>query len=74
MNFQLKLDEDGTDEEVESAEEEEDVLELHGTQAKIHHPLQNHDQDYLSNFITQMYQTTEVQKNVKTLKNQLEMN
>lgn len=35
----------------------EDDLELKGTQAKMHYPLQNHDQDQLSHFITQMYAT-----------------
>ena len=32
--------------------------ELQGKRKPMHQPLQNHDNDYLSNFITQMYQTT----------------
>ena len=56
---------------------EEDALELQGTQAKMHHPLQNQDPDYLSNFITQMYQTAahnEVphRSKARLLKDQLE--
>ena len=34
------------------------TFELQGKQAHMHKPLQNHDNDYLSNFITQMYNTT----------------
>ena len=44
--------------EASASDAEADMITLHGKQVKMHQPLQNHDNDYLSNFITQMYHTT----------------
>ena len=52
-------DKDGTASGNET--DDQSRINLHGKSAKMHQPLQNHDQDYLSNFITQMYQTTAIQ-------------
>ena len=41
--------------EIKSDTEDDQSMNLQGRQATMHQPLQNHDNDYLSNFITQMY-------------------
>ena len=48
-------------------------FELHGKKAKMNKPLQNNDNDYLSNFITQMYHTTNQNEDIFTRKNHMDL-